>query len=79
PACPDHSEKDLIWNILDVTENTGIQLTESWAMYPLASVSGYYFSHPEASYFGLGKINQDQVRDYSKRKGLEFHATEKLL
>jgi 5-methyltetrahydrofolate--homocysteine methyltransferase len=79
PACPDHSEKELIWDILDVAKNTGISLTESWAMYPLAAVSGYYFSHPQARYFGLGKINNDQVRDYAKRKGLEFHHAEKLL
>ena len=79
PACPEHSEKQLIWDILDVENNSGISLTELWAMYPLAAVCGYYFSHPQARYFGLGKINRDQVRDYAQRKGLEFHHAEKLL
>ncbi|MGY8815267.1 MAG: methionine synthase [Gammaproteobacteria bacterium] len=79
PACPDHTEKGKLWKILDVEKNTGITLTESWAMYPTAAVSGWYFSHPDSRYFGLGKINNDQVHDYAKRKGVEFHHVEKSL
>lgn len=79
PACPEHSEKETLWNLLDVTENTGITLTDSWAMVPTAAVSGWYFSHPDSRYFGIGKINQDQVKDYAKRKGQEFHKVERLL
>jgi 5-methyltetrahydrofolate--homocysteine methyltransferase len=69
PACPDHTEKPLLWTLLDVENNTGMTLTESDAMWPAASVSGLYFAHPEANYFGLGKIGSDQVEDYAKRKG----------
>jgi 5-methyltetrahydrofolate--homocysteine methyltransferase len=79
PACPDHTEKELLWEILEVEENTGITLTESWAMYPTAAVSGWYFSHPDSRYFGLGKINRDQVQDYAQRKGIEYHHVEKSL
>ena len=61
PACPDHTEKGLLWELLDVENQVGIQLTESYAMYPAAAVSGWYFSHPEAKYFGLGNIEKDQV------------------
>ena len=68
PACPDHTEKATIWQLLKVEEIIGIKLTESFAMYPASSVSGYYFSHPDARYFGLGKIYQDQVQDYARRK-----------
>ena len=67
PACPDHTEKKLLWNLIDVEKNTGITLTESYAMFPTAAVSGWYFSHPNSSYFGLGKINYDQVRYYAQR------------
>ena len=79
PACPDHTEKPLIWDLLEVEENTGITLTESFAMYPTASVSGFYFSHPESRYFGLGKINKDQVEDYSHRKGMSKLEVERWL
>jgi len=79
PACPDHTEKPVIWEVLDVEKQIGILLTESYAMYPAASVSGYYFSHPEAKYFGLGKIQKDQAIDYSHRKGLPIEVVEKWL
>ena len=79
PACPDHTEKSLIWALLDIEKNTGISLTDSYAMLPTAAVSGLYFSHPEARYFGLGKINRDQVSDYARRKGMERRQVEKWL
>ncbi len=71
PACPEHTEKRKLFALLEVEKNTGIELTESCAMYPAAAVSGYYFSRPESKYFGLGKIGKDQVEDYAKRKGME--------
>ena len=70
PACPDHLEKQTLWKLLNVTENTGVTLTESMAMWPASSVSGYYFAHPQSSYFGLGKIKIDQVKDYAARRGI---------
>ena len=70
PACPDHLEKETIWELLDVNNRIGVELTESLAMWPAASVSGYYFAHPEASYFGLGKITKEQVQDYATRKNI---------
>ena len=70
PACPEHTEKRRLWELLQVEERIGMQLTESCAMYPAASVSGWYFSHPSAKYFGLGKITTEQVEDYAKRKGM---------
>ena len=79
PACPDHTEKPTIWKLLDVEKNTGITLTESNAMYPTASVSGYYFASPEAKYFGVGKIAKDQVENLAKLKGLSFEAMERWL
>ena len=79
PACPDHTEKPLIWDLLKVEENTGITLTESYAMYPTAAVSGIYYSHPESRYFGLGKINKDQTEDYARRKGKSFQEVERWL
>ena len=79
PACPDHTEKRLIWELLQVQENTGMELTESCAMYPAASVSGMYFAHPSSRYFGLGKINTDQVEDYAIRKSFEMHEMERWL
>jgi len=79
PACPDHTEKPLIWELLNVEENTDIKLTESYAMYPTAAVSGIYFSHPESRYFGVGKINRDQVEDYSHRKGMNKAQVERWL
>lgn len=78
PACPDHSEKRKIFNILEA-EKSGISLTESYAMYPAASVSGYYFAHPEATYFNVGKISRDQVEKYAENKNIEFAEAEKLL
>ena len=76
PACPEHTEKQLLWQLLDVEHNTGIKLTESYAMLPAASVSGFYFSHPQSSYFAVGKINRDQVEDYSQRKGMSIKDVE---
>ncbi len=79
PACPDHLEKKTIWELLQVEEKIGVQLTESLAMWPAASVSGYYFAHPEARYFGLGKIQLDQVSDFAKRKGISEKEAAKWL
>jgi len=79
PACPDHTEKATLFQLLEVEKNTGISLTESFAMYPAASVSGYYFSHPDSRYFGLGKIGKDQVEEYSRRKKLGSEIAEKWL
>jgi len=79
PACPDHTEKWLLFELLDAEKNTGIKLTESLAMYPASSVSGMYFAHPESKYFGLGKINKDQAEDYAKRKGMTMEETERWL
>ncbi|WP_299535200.1 methionine synthase [Ulvibacterium sp.] len=79
PACPDHLEKLTIWDLLDVEEKIGVKLTESLAMWPAASVSGYYFGHPEARYFGLGKIKEDQVGDFTKRKGIPLEEATKWL
>ncbi len=79
PACPDHTEKQIIWDILDVEKATGIKLTESFAMWPASSVSGLYFAHPEAKYFGVGKIGRDQVLDYHLRKGLDLPTLERWL
>ncbi|WP_081211960.1 methionine synthase [Salegentibacter sediminis] len=79
PACPDHLEKLSIWKLLKVEERIGVKLTESLAMWPAASVSGYYFANPEARYFGLGKIREDQVKDYAKRKGISIEKAEKWL
>lgn len=72
PACPDHLEKLTIWELLDVTDHIGVQLTESLAMYPASSISGYYFANPQSNYFGLGKITQEQVKDYAKRKEIKL-------
>jgi 5-methyltetrahydrofolate--homocysteine methyltransferase len=79
PACPDHLEKETIWELLKVKESIGVELTESLAMWPAASVSGYYFAHPEARYFGLGKITQDQLKDYAQRKGISIEMAQKWL
>lgn len=79
PACPDHLEKKTIWNLLKVEENIGVQLTESLAMWPASSVSGYYFGNEQAKYFGLGKIAEDQVKDYAKRRGISVEEAEKWL
>ena len=79
PACPDHSEKNVIFDLLDASHSIGISLTETAAMYPAASVSGWYFSHPESAYFGLGRIDRDQVTDYAGRKGMEIVEVERWL
>ena len=79
PACPDHLEKETIWELLEVDKRIGVELTESLAMWPAASVSGYYFAHPEATYFGLGKIAQDQVQDFATRKGITLEKATKWL
>ena len=79
PACPDHLEKQTIWKLLEVKEQIGVELTESLAMWPAASVSGYYFGNAEAKYFGLGKIKEDQLIDYSKRRAISIEAAKKWL
>ncbi|ADY53950.1 methionine synthase (B12-dependent) [Pseudopedobacter saltans DSM 12145] len=79
PACPDHTEKGTLFSMLDVENRIGLKLTESFAMYPTAAVSGYYFAHPQSRYFGVGKIAKDQVEDYAKRKGMDLETTEKWL
>ncbi len=79
PACPDHTEKGTIWHLLDVQTNTGMLITESFAMWPGSSVSGLYFAHPESRYFSLGKIDRDQVDDYHKRKGMSVAEVERWL
>ncbi len=79
PACPDHTEKPLLWELLDAEKNTGVELTESNAMWPAASVSGWYFSHPDSRYFAVGKINRDQVEDYARRKGMSVETVERWL
>ncbi len=79
PACPDHLEKPTIWKLLNVEQEIGVKLTESMAMWPAASVSGYYFAHPDSKYFGLGKIKDDQIIDYAKRRGISTEAANKWL
>jgi 5-methyltetrahydrofolate--homocysteine methyltransferase len=79
PACPDHTEKKLLFDLLQVENHTGITLTESFAMWPAAAVSGFYFAHPDAKYFAVGKIGKDQVEDYARRKGMELRAIERWL
>jgi len=79
PACPDHTEKQVLFELLDAEKAIGLSLTESFAMHPAAAVSGYYFAHPEARYFGLGKISRDQVEDYAKRKNIPLAEAEKWL
>ena len=79
PACPDHTEKQTLFDLLDPPARAGITLTESYAMLPAASVSGYYISHPEAAYFGIGKIGRDQVKDYAARKGMDLAVVERWL
>ena len=76
PACPDHTEKLTLWQVLNVEENTGMKLTDSLAMHPAASVSGWYLAHPDARYFGVGRINRDQVQDYAQRKGMDIRRME---
>jgi len=79
PACPDHTEKGTLFTLLDAEQRAGIKLTESYAMHPAASVSGLYFSHPESTYFGLGKIERDQIEDYAKRKRIAPEEAERWL
>jgi len=79
PACPEHTEKATLWRLLDPERNAGIRLTESFAMFPTAAVSGFYFSHPQAHYFGVGQIDRDQVASYAQRKGWELAQAERWL
>ena len=79
PACPDHTEKAKLFKLLNVTENTAIKLTESYAMYPASAVSGWYFAHPDAQYFNIGKIDKDQLHDYARRKGITDEVAERWL
>ena len=79
PACPDHTEKGPLFALLDATANAGIELTESYAMLPAAAVSGFYFSHPEARYFAVAKIDRDQVEDYARRRNVAVEEAERWL
>jgi 5-methyltetrahydrofolate--homocysteine methyltransferase len=79
PACPDHTEKAKLWQLLDVERNTGMRLTESYAMYPTAAVSGWYIAHPQARYFAVGKIDREQVEDYARRKGMTLEEAQRWL
>ena len=79
PACPEHTEKGTLWRLLDVERRSGIRLTEHYAMWPAAAVSGFYFSHPESHYFGVGRIGRDQVLDYARRKGMDLAQAERWL
>ena len=79
PACPDHTEKQILWDLLDVEKRTGMQLTTSYAMFPPSSVSGLYFFNEEARYFNVGKIERDQLEDYASRKGMSIEEAEKWL
>ncbi len=79
PACPEHTEKGLLWQLLDAEKNAAIQLTESYAMWPAAAVSGWYFAHPESKYFAVGKINEEQVADYARRKGMSLEEAQRWL
>ena len=79
PACPEHSEKAPLFALLDAEKRAGIALTDSFAMWPPAAVSGFYFSHPQSQYFAVGKIDKDQVEDYAKRKGWSIPMAERWL
>jgi 5-methyltetrahydrofolate--homocysteine methyltransferase len=79
PACPEHTEKASLWKLLEPVTNAQICLTDHFAMMPAASVSGWYFSHPQARYFGVGKINRDQAEDYARRKGMTLEEAERWL
>ncbi len=79
PACPEHTEKGALWQLLDAERRSGIRLTESYAMWPAAAVSGFYFSHPDSRYFAVGRINRDQAADYAKRKGMDLATAERWL
>ncbi|MGB0166602.1 MAG: vitamin B12 dependent-methionine synthase activation domain-containing protein, partial [Luteibaculum sp.] len=79
PACPDHTEKTRLFQLLEAEEKIGVSLTESLAMFPAASVSGWYFAHPQSRYFGIRKIQRDQLEDLAKRKGMEVSELERWL
>lgn len=79
PACPDHSLKPILFDLLDATKTAGITLTESQAMLPTSAVSGFYFGHPQASYFGVARIGRDQLEDYAKRRDADLAVTERWL
>ena len=79
PACPDHTEKGTLWDLLDAERRAGIRLTENYAMWPGSSVSGLYFSHPESKYFAVGKLGRDQVEDLARRKGIKLPEYERWL
>ncbi len=79
PACPEHTEKGTIWKLLDVEAHTGMKLTESFAMWPGASVSGWYFSHPDSKYFAVAQLQRDQIEDYALRKGMSVSEVERWL
>jgi 5-methyltetrahydrofolate--homocysteine methyltransferase len=79
PACPDHTEKGRLWALLDVEKSIGLELTESYAMFPTAAVSGFYYSHPDSKYFSVGKIARDQVESFAKRKGMSIAEAERWL
>jgi 5-methyltetrahydrofolate--homocysteine methyltransferase len=79
PACPDHTEKATLWRLLDADRTSGIQLTESFAMFPTAAVCGFYLAHPQAHYFVLGKIDRDQAESYAQRKGMDLRTVERWL
>ena len=79
PACPDHTEKGPLWDLIDPAANAGMTITESFAMLPTAAVSGFYFSHPESRYFGTGKISREQVEEYATRKAMKVEEVERWL
>ncbi|MDQ3156689.1 MAG: methionine synthase, partial [Actinomycetota bacterium] len=79
PACPEHTEKQTLWELLDVTNSAGIELTESMAMWPGAAVSGWYYSHPQSQYFVVGRLGKDQIQDYADRKGWTLAEAERWL
>jgi 5-methyltetrahydrofolate--homocysteine methyltransferase len=79
PACPEHSEKATLFRLLDVTRRIGITLTDSYAMYPAAAVSGWYFSHPRSQYFVVGRVSKEQAADYARRKGVSLQQAERWL
>jgi 5-methyltetrahydrofolate--homocysteine methyltransferase len=79
PACPDHTEKEILWQLLDVEKNAGIKLTESFAMWPGSSVSGLYFAHPDSKYFAVGKLGKDQIEDLAARKNKSVSEMERWL
>ena len=79
PACPDHSVKPILFDLLDAPKNVGLTLTESFAMWPTAAVSGFYFGHPEAQYFGVARVGRDQLEDYATRRGVDMATAERWL